>query len=719
MNIRLRKDLKPTKRQQGLETVWVLKDPVAFTHFQFSEQEYFLAKLFNGRRSVDQVAEAWQAKFRSASLSVDQINSFAQRLISDQLVVIEKSGHGHLLDRLDRKSKTGGAKWLTNPLAIRLRGINPTPILRELDWLGRVLFHPVVVVLMMILSALVLLFLLGNFEAIAERTPRIEQILSTRGVLGLLVTVAIVKIIHELGHALACRRFGAECVEIGVMFLALIPTLYCNVSDAWAIPERWKRMMVSFAGIYVEICLAAIAAIAWCLTPPGLLSALLFNVIVLCSLNTILINGNPLLRYDGYYLLSDWLEKPNLSQAAASELGNFGSRWIRKPSRSSDFGDGRSGPAELNIWLLFYAIAAFCYRWFVVGIIIYGLVCFASLWQARSLGLLVGGGLLLAMLWGPMKRSISKSNSSAASPLSLVRVGLTLVVLAGLLGFVALVPLPKTVSGSFEVRLKEPVPVFSPVDGKLVSVVEPYQKVEQGETIARLENPELQQKVELKRLELSRAENELELLNARASQVPTMASRISVAEKNVATVQASYLIFQDELKRTNLVAPQAGVVFPAPRRIPEAQTLDRAAQSNRTRLASGLLDSSNANCFVRSSEHLLTIADPESRKIIMFVDETDMDYVAVGQTVRLGLDRFPGRIFEGSVEQVFTDQSTQGSEQADDAEPAKRFLVSVGIKEIPEQAVAGSVGQAKIRVPSQSIGKRLRLMFERARSTKL
>jgi len=296
---------------------------------------------------------------------------------------------------------------------------------------------------------------------------------------------------------------------------------------------------------------------------------------------------------------------------------------------------------------------------------------------------------------------------------------LTLVVLTGILGFVALVPLPKTVSGRFEVRLKEPVSVFSPVDGKLTSVVEPYQKVEQGETIALLENPELRQKVELKRLELSRAKNELELLNARASQLPSMASRISVAQKNVATVQASYLIFQDELERTKLIAPRAGVVFPAPRRIHEGQELNRDPLSNQQRPKAGILDLSNSNCFVRSSEHLLTIADPESRKVIMFVDETDMDYVAVGQTVRLGLDRFPGQTFEGVVEQVFADQQTQSAQQADYTESAKQFLISVGIEEIPEHAVAGSVGQAKISVPSQSIGKRLRLIFERAKNAKL
>ena len=156
--------------------------------------------------------------------------------------------------------KPGVGSWLSNPLAIRFRGINPTAILKQLDWLGRIMFHPVMIVVALLAAAMMLMFLLGNFELVAERTPQIEHILSTRGVAGLLITVAIVKLLHELGHALACRRFGADCLEIGVMLLALIPTLYCNVSDAWTIQERWKRMTVSFAGMYVEICLAAIAA---------------------------------------------------------------------------------------------------------------------------------------------------------------------------------------------------------------------------------------------------------------------------------------------------------------------------------------------------------------------------------------------------------------------------------------------------------------------------
>ena len=710
MNIRLRKDLNHSSRKQGLETVWILKDPVSFSHFQFSETEYFLANLFNGQRSVEEVAEAWRQKFKSVSLSLDQVNSFAQRLIGDQLVVVPKTGYGRLLGRFKSQAQTGAKQWLSNPLAIRFRGINPEPLLKNLDWLGRIMFHPAAIVLSLVTAGLVLLFLLGNFELIAERTPRIEQILSTRGVVGLLVTVAIVKLLHEIGHALACRRFGADCLEIGVMLLALIPTLYCNVSDAWTISQRWKRMMVSFAGMYVEICLAAIAAIFWCFTPPGLLSALLFNVIILCSLNTVLVNGNPLLRYDGYYLLSDWLEKPNLSRAATSELNRFISRMFRHPS--SQHKNGRN----FNPWLLFYAIAALCYRWFVVGVIIYGLVCFASIWQARSIGL-VGAAALVLMMFAAARRPSTNHWSvlAMAGSLRWARLGIA----TGLLALVALIPLPKTVTGGFEVRLKDPIPIYAPIDGNLTSVVKPYQRVAQGETVATLKNPGLSQKVELKRLELARARNELELLNARINDGLSVASKISVAEKNVETVQAAYAIYEKELKATNIVAPQDGIVFPVARTISHGPGNEHVAGQGKLTSANELMDSTNSNCYVESSQHLLTIAQPNVREILMLVDEKNMNYVALGQSVRLVLDRFPRRSFQGRVEEIYVDQANILGDNDGELEPLKRFPVLLAIEEFPQEAVAGSIGRAKISVPSQSISKRLWLLFERAMNTKL
>ena len=134
------------------------------------------------------------------------------------------------------------------------------------------------------------IFLIGRFDELVYRLPTISQLLSTQSIVGLVVTLSLVKILHELGHALACRRCGGDCFEIGVILLAFIPTLYCNVTDAWTFPEKWKRLLVSYAGIHIELWLACLAAIGWFLTEPGLVNAILFNVMLLCSLNTLLIN---------------------------------------------------------------------------------------------------------------------------------------------------------------------------------------------------------------------------------------------------------------------------------------------------------------------------------------------------------------------------------------------------------------------------------------------
>jgi len=555
-------------------------------------------------------------------------------------------------------------------------------------------------------SAGVLLFLLGNFQAVSQRIPQIEKLISTQGVLSLIVTVAIIKVLHELGHAMACRRFGAECLEIGVMFLAFIPTLYCNVSDAWSIGERWKRMVVSFAGMYVEICLAAIAAVAWFMTPPGLLNALLFNVVILCSINTILVNGNPLLRYDGYYLLSDWLEKPNLGEAAAGELNRVSAWMFRQPFDRRGF----------DFWLLAYAILSFVYRWLVVGVILCAIVAFASIWQARTIGVVVASLFLVAMSAGRFKSAVGRNNARQKfGAVSWIRSSVSLIVLLCLLGFVLFVPLPRSVYCGFEVQPQNGVPVYSPADGRLVSLAHPYTIVDKGDPVARLENRQLEQNAALKKLELARAKNELKLLEGRINESPLIASRIEVARENVSAVQASCSIFDKELSRLDVVAPQRGVLLPAPIR----EKNDRAVVAIEP---GSLAEPKNDFAFVKSSELLVTVADPRKRRVVLFVEENDMDFVEVGQSVRLMFDRVIGEKFDGSVKEVFADELESNFDPDDieaDSQHFFRVVVKLSDEELPDQVVAGAVGQARIVVPSESLGQRLMRVLTRAMNTRL
>ena len=702
MNIRLRKDLDITQRVNGLEAVWVLKDPVSFSHFQFSEQEFALAQMLEKGQSVEQVVSLWRERFKSISLSSQQVQNFIQRLISDNLVVVEKVGYGRLLggrkNALESQQKTN---WLRNPLAIRFRGWNPNSLLREFDWLGRIFFHPLMIVFNLVLAVAVLIFMLASFETVALQLPRIDELLATRGIVGLILTLVVVKVLHELGHAMACRQFGAECLEIGVMLLAFIPTLYCNVSDAWSINERWKRMMVSFAGMYVEICLAAIAALAWFFSPPGtLISALLFNVVVLCSISTVLVNGNPLLRYDGYYLLSDWLEKPNLNQMANKELSRFWAGLIAQPTDRVD-----ADRKERSVFngLLFYAGLSFLYRWFVVGLILYAVFAFAQNWRATNVGAIFVACLFVLMVVGRAKGFLAQIANQTVSKL---RVALLLLVSVALVWFVFFIPLPKSVYGDLEVRLKNATPVYSPLNGRLVYIAESYQQVSAGDTVARIQSDELTNKVALKELELERAKNELSLLNSRINEDDSIAAKIEVAMKNVSAVSASWELMKTELGRGEVVATIDGTVFP---------TGFELVQQNPKRKSSSapLNDPENENCFVRTSEPLLTLGVPTSKELVVLVSESDMDFVAVGQPVHIKFDRISTERFSGSVSQIFKTELDDTLNENSLNRSGKSFRVIVGLEEIPDEAVVGSIGRGKIAVPSESLGSRLMRVLTR------
>ena len=122
--------------------------------------------------------------------------------------------------------------------------------------------------------------------------------------------LAVTKMLHEFGHGLSCKRLGGECHEIGFMLLVLTPCLYCNVSDSWRLPNKWHRAAIGAAGMYVEIILATIATFVWWYVEPGWIQDLCLQIMLVSSVSTILFNGNPLLRFDGYYILSDLLEIP-------------------------------------------------------------------------------------------------------------------------------------------------------------------------------------------------------------------------------------------------------------------------------------------------------------------------------------------------------------------------------------------------------------------------
>ena len=183
---------------------------------------------------------------------------------------------------------------LNNLLAIRLPGLNPD---RFLGWLYpycRWLLSPGLVAVWAVMAFSAILLVSVQADELRARLPEFTLFFSPANILWLAVVIAVTKVIHELAHGITCRHFGGRCHELGVMFLVFMPCLYCNVSDAWVLPSKWQRAAVGFAGMYAEIGLASLATFGWWFTHPGTLNSILLDTMVVCSVGTLLINGNPL-----------------------------------------------------------------------------------------------------------------------------------------------------------------------------------------------------------------------------------------------------------------------------------------------------------------------------------------------------------------------------------------------------------------------------------------
>ena len=359
----MRRDLTIRSMRMRGRLLWVVKDPVAMRYYQLREEEYFVLRQLDGRVSSDEIQARFERRFAQRQLESPRLQAFLARLHREGLLVSLASGQGSEL--LARRKKLVRQAWLegvSNILALRLRGVDPDRFLgRVAPWFGWLFSRWFLASSGLLIGSAIGLVVI-HFETLRQRLPDFHAFFGAGNLVWLAVAVGLAKVLHELGHALACRHFGGRCHEIGIMFLVFTPCLYCNVSDAWLMPNKWRRIAIGAAGMGVEMVLAAVATFVWWWTGPGLLNGLCLDLMFVCSASTLLFNGNPLLRYDGYYILSDWSETPNLQEQASQVVRRWWVRWAFGIETPAD----RLAPDGGEGWLALYAVAATAYRLFVV-----------------------------------------------------------------------------------------------------------------------------------------------------------------------------------------------------------------------------------------------------------------------------------------------------------------------------------------------------------------
>lgn len=533
-------------RQMFRDAPWyVLRDPMSGKFSRVTESTYWVIAQMDGSVALGALWDAACTELGDGAPTQDELLSVVAQLNSADILSADNVpdikrlvGRGTRLRR-----KTMLARFL-NPLAMRFPLFDPDAIITEL-W-------PIVRPLLTVWGGIAYLALIISGVVTAARhwdeltTDVFDRVMAAESLLIILFVYPFVKLIHEFGHGFAIKKWGGEVREIGVMFLVFLPVPYVDGTASTAFASKWARMLVSGAGILVEMGLAAGAMLLWTELEPGILRAVCFNIMVIGGVSTVIFNGNPLLRFDGYFVLSDWLEIPNLGSRSNRYLGYLIQRYLfgvtsaRSPVRAR-------GEAQ---WFFSYSIAAFCYR-IVISLTIIVLV--AS--RFFAVGVLLAAWSITLMFFLPVVKHL---RFVASSEVLRGRRGRAWIVslagIAGLVGLIGFVPLPYRTVAEGIVYAPEEATIYvrelGQVDALLAS---PGQQVAEGTPILRMSDP-------LAQTGLAAAQADAEKFSRRYEQsLSEGAYETRLWKAQAARAESEAEILRERIDALNVRSPRHGV----------------------------------------------------------------------------------------------------------------------------------------------------------------
>ncbi len=650
--IRKRPDLSARRQTYLGCSYWVVKEPVGLNYFRFQDEEFAILNMLDGRVSLDEIKRRFEAEFPPQKITLEELQQFLGMLHRSGLVIASVPNQGRQLHkRRDERRRKEVLGAVSNILCIRFKGFDPERILNRLYPKVRWLFSRAAFALSLILMASALTLLIVQFDVFRARLPAFYEFFNPTNALLLVLTLGVTKVCHEFGHGLACKHFGGECHEMGVMILVLTPCLYCNVSDSWMLPSKWQRAGIGAAGMYVEIILASIATFVWWFSEPGLLNYLALNTMFIASVSTLLFNANPLLRYDGYYILADLMEIPNLRQKATSIL----SRKMGELLLGIEPPEDPFLPQRNQAMFAFYSVAAAVYRWFVLASILWFLYQVFKPYKLQIIGQMIVAMSLYGLVVMPLYKLVKFFYvPGRIEKVKKPRMYTSMAVISALLAAVMLVPLPHRVMCTLEIQARDARPVYVDVEGWVESIdVAPGDRVEAGQQLAQLVNPEVDLRIVRLRGEVAEHETRLRTRRRLGARDRNAAASIRELQEALATAREQLQEEEDHKARLRLVAPVAGIVLPPPE-------VPRRSEGPMGQLASWSgtpLMERNRGALLESSVLFCRIGDPRQVEATLIIDQVDVTHVIEGQLVEplrveVMLRHMPGVVLEGRIESI-------------------------------------------------------------------
>jgi len=519
----LRDDLIVSQQEQAGKTCFVLKDPLTGRFFRFREPERFIAQQLDGATPLDVVGRKVEERF-GQPVSTDALRLFVDRL--------QRLGFLESETAADQQSRAEPRRIRGDVFYLRFKAFDPDRLLNRLLPYLRFCFTPA----FLICSAALILFAFGltlvngaEIEREAAHLYRVETLMLVW------FTILAVDILHEFAHGLTCKHFGGEVHEMGFMLIYIQPAFYCNVSDAWLFPEKSKRLWVTFAGACCELVIWALAAVIWRVMEPGtwLNSAAL--VVMGTSGVRSLFNLNPLIKLDGYYLLSDYVEIPNLRGRAFRYLRSLLARAIWEAEGRTAEGEHAPCPRERRI-CLWYSLLAGAFTVWLLGSLAWW-VGGSLVQRYQGTGFLLFTGLLLVVFRNPLRKLLPKPEAwitiESLKTAFKKRPVKGLLLAAAMLALLVFGRMELTISGEFTVLPVQNADVRAEVAGIIGEIyVDEGSLVHKGDPIASLSDRTSQ--AELRKTE---AEIEEKQANLRMLKVGTRPEEIALARQAVGTAK--------------------------------------------------------------------------------------------------------------------------------------------------------------------------------------
>ncbi len=583
--IELRDGLEISQRIQNGQTVFVIEDSLRVKFFQIGAAERDVISRFDGRATIQDIAQSMCQTESEIPVAMGRVQSVGQWLVTNGLAMISGVDNAARIQGHAKSIKQMRFISRLNPICVRIPMGNPDRVLRKLNPLGEFAFGPIALV---IWTAVVLFAGFRFWHCFSAIEENYMGIFAPGEWVWLLLAWVGLKIIHEMGHGLACQRFGGKVGQAGVSLILFTPLAYVDVTSSWRFSNRWHRIITAAGGMYFELFVAALALIAWSLLGnDAAIKSILYKLFLTAGITTLLFNANPLMKFDGYYILSDLLEIPNLYGKGQSWLTGQVQWWV--------FGWTPKKLDELPLSLVairIYGIFAFGWRLLIsLSLIIGASVLFHGagivlsmiavlLWFAVPLGVFVK-----KMCLGTCSRPISRFHLAGSG----MALGLSLFLLFGVLSG------PNCTSAPAIVRLEHEQNLRAPRDAFIEEIcVCDGQTVREGDILVRLQNRMLSLELGALREQIfqsqirskvSLQENELAVYQAESKKLEQL--QIQLNEK------------ESQHCKLEVRAPFDGIVL----------ARDLGSQQGR---------------FVNAGDPLLTVVESLQPEVIVSVDQADM-----------------------------------------------------------------------------------------------